>query len=251
MAEQVSAGTEKPRKSRSPRWPLVGLACLPVLLAAVGQWVYSGPGADSLQVTRAVAAAPDAWVELQGEKPALSLDQTSFAGQPTQGAVYVHRDGSRNDWIRSGGLPLASPNITFSIVRQHRAKPLIWNVIRNLESIDELRMVQHSYRPVYYALSTRFGELRGVQFDVTADGVRKYCVGFHKPLSNLVFAKGFVCAPDSVDATPERVACLIDRIRLATPADEEAMKASLEPDEARPCGATALDPTVARNNESP
>jgi hypothetical protein len=248
MIEEVTAGTEKSGKSRSPRWSYVALACLPVLLVAVGQWVYYGPGPGSLQVTRAAAAAPDAWVELKGEKPALSLDQTSFAGQPTEGAVYVHRDGSRNDWIRSGGLPLASPNITFSIVRQHRAKPLIWNVVRNLESIDELRMVQHSYRPIYYALNTRFGELRGVEFDVTADGVRKTCVGFHKPLSNLVFAKGFVCAPDSADATPERVACLIDRIRFASPADEEAMKASLEPDEAKACGATVLDPSVAKDS---
>lgn len=216
----------------------------------MAQWVYTGgPGPVWLQVTTTAAAAPDAWVELRGEKSALSLDQTSFAGQPTESTVYVHRDGSRNDWIRSGGLPLASPNITFSIVRQTRAKPLTWNVIRNLESIDELRMVQHSYRPIYYALNTRFGELRGVQFDVTADGVRKTCVGFHKPLSNLVFAKGFVCAPDGADATPERVACLIDRIRFASPTDEEAMKSRTEPDEAKPCGATVLDPTAAKDKE--
>ena len=104
-------------------------------------------------------------------------------------------------------------------------------------------MVRHSYRPTYYALNTRFGELRGIRFDVSADGIRKYCVGFHKPISNLVLVKGFVCAPDPADAAPQWVACLIDRIRFVHSADEEAMKASLEPDEAKDCGVTALDPS--------
>jgi len=102
-------------------------------------------------------------------------------------------DGSRNDWIRAGSFPLNSPNLTFSIVRQTKAKPLTVSLTRNLEDIAEVRLVRHTYRPGYYALSTRLGELRGVRFDVNADGIRKYCLGFHKPVSNLVFVKGYVC----------------------------------------------------------
>ena len=34
----------------------------------------------------------------------------------------------------------------------------------------------------------------------------------HKPVSSLVFAKGFVCASDMADVTLARVACLIDQI---------------------------------------
>jgi hypothetical protein len=46
------------------------------------------------------------------------------------------------------------------------------------------------------------------------------------------------------------VACLIDQIRFVSPADEAAIKARLEPDEAGGCGATALDPSrVVRNNK--
>jgi hypothetical protein len=194
------------------------------------------------------AAGSDAWVEVKNEKPALSLDRTSFAGQPTKAATYVHKDGSRNDWIKAGALLLTSPNVNVSIVRQTVAKPLTYTVVRNLEDIAELGMVWHSYRPTYYALNTRFGELRGVMFDVAVDGIRKYCVGFHKPVNNLVFVKGFVCAPDAAEATPQRVACLIDQIRFVSPADEDLMKASLEPNEAKACGATALDPRSSAKN---
>lgn len=234
-------------KDGKPRSALGRLAifCLSVLLVAALKVAFLGSGLASLKPlsTRAQAAGPDAWVELIDQKPALSLDRTSFAGQAVKITTYVHSDGSRNDWISAGTFPLASPNITFSIVRQTKAKPLTYSVIRNLEDISELRMVRHQYRPTYYALNTRFGELRGVKFDVSADGTRKYCVGFHKPISNMVFVKGFACAPDAADVTPQRVACLVDQIRFINPADEQAMQASLEPDEARECGATALDST--------
>jgi hypothetical protein len=103
-------------------------------------------------------------------------------------------------------------------------------------------MVQHHYRPMYYALATRLGELRGVIFDVNADGVQKHCVGFHKPVSNKVFVKGFVCSRDPADVTPQNAACLVDRIRFVRPADEAALKSSLAPGESRNCGATLLDP---------
>jgi hypothetical protein len=223
----------------------ITLSCGSVLLVIIIKLLFFGHGSTSLH-----ASTPDAWVELKNEKAALSLDKTSFAGQPADALTYVHPDGSRNDWINSGGFPLKSPNMSFSIVRQTRAKPLTFSLVRNLEGINALRLVRHTYRPGYYVLNTRFGELRGVRFDVNADGVRKYCVGFHKPVSNLVFVKGFVCSPEFSDADPVRVACLVDKIHFIQPADEAAMNASLETGEAKECGAMALDSkSVAANSK--
>jgi hypothetical protein len=250
MTREVAVPVQAFSKHREPRHRQIALACLPLLLVCMANLAHSGYVPAPSQALGMKAAGPGAWVEVKNEKPALSLQQTPFAGLPTKVATYVHNDGSRNDWIKAGALLLAPPNVNFSIVRQTAAKPLTYTVVRNLEDIAELGMVWHSYRPTYYALNTRFGELRGVMFDVAADGIRKYCVGFHKPVSNLVFVKGFVCAPAAAEATPQRVACLIDQIRFVSPADEDAMKASLEPDEARQCGATALDPTSnAKNNK--
>jgi hypothetical protein len=239
---------DAPNRPRAPRHRQLALACLPLLLVAMANLAYSGVIPAPSQALGIKAGGPDAWVKVKNETAVLSLDQTPFAGRPTEVTTYLRNDGSRNDWIKAGALLVASPNVNFSIVRQTVAKPLTDNVVRNLEDIAELGMVWHSYRPTYYALNTRFGELRGVMFDVAADGIRKYCVGFHKPVSNLVLVKGFVCAPHAAEATPQRVACLIDQIRFVSPADEEAIKASLEPAPAKACGATALDPGSDANN---
>ncbi len=203
-------------------------------------------------ITQANAAEPSAWVLLSGEKPALSLDQTAFAGQLTENNSYGHPDGSRTDWVQSGSLALSAPNMTVLIARQTQPKPIRYSVVRNLEDLSELKLVQHHYRPMYYAMDTRFGELRGVIFDVNADGVQKRCVGFHKPVSNRVFVKGFVCGRDQAEVTPQKVACLVDRIHFSSAADDEAMKASLADGEAKECGAVLLDPkSDAAGEKSP
>jgi hypothetical protein len=243
MTREVVVQVETSSKSRAPRSGRTALACLPLLLVAMANLAYSGFGSVPLQAFAVKAGGSGAWVEVKNEKPALSLDLTSFAGLPTKATTYLCKDGSRNDWIKAGAMMLASPNVNLSIVRQTEAKPLTYTGVSNLEDIPELGTVWHSYRPTSYAMNTRFGELRGVVFDVAADGIRKYCVGFHKPVSSLVFVRGYVCAPHAADATPQQVACLIDRIRFASPLDEEAIKASLEPDQAKQCGATALDPS--------
>lgn len=222
----------------------IALGCVLVLLVAVFAFLFLKLGPTSSR-----AGTPEAWIEIKNEKAALSLEKTSFAGQQTDALTYVHQDGSRNDWIRAGSFPLNSPNLTFSIVRQTKAKPLTFSLIRNLEDITDLRLVRHTYRPGYYALNTRLGELRGVRFDVNADGIRKYCLGFHKPVSNLVFVKGYVCSPEFSDTDPVRVACLLNQIHFIRPTDETALIASIEPDEAKQCGATALGPSTAVAND--
>jgi hypothetical protein len=248
MSQQVAVPIEISSKPEASRFRRIAAPFL--LLVAMANLAYAGYGSAPLQALAFRARGSDAWVEMKNEKPALSLDRTSFAGLPIKAASYLHSDGSRNDWIKAGALLVTSPNVNVSIVRQTVAKPLTYTIVRNLEDIAELGMVWHSYRPTYYALHTRFGELRGIMFDVAADGIRKYCVGFHKPVSNLVFVKGYACAQDAAEATPQRVACQIDQIRFVSAADEAAMKASLAPDEAGGCGATALDPSrVVRNNK--
>ncbi|WP_425906895.1 hypothetical protein [Nitrobacter sp. TKz-YC02] len=214
----------------------IALGCVLVLLGVAFAFLFL-----KLDPTSSRAGTPEAWIKIKNEKAALSLEKTSFAGQQTDALTYVHQDGSRNDWIRAGSFPLNSPNLTFSIVRQTKAKPLTISLIRNLEDIADLRLVRHTYRPGYYALNTRLGELRGVRFDVNADGIRKYCLGFHKPVSNLVFVKGYVCSPEFSDTDPARVACLVDQIHFIRLTDETALNASIEPGEAKQCGATALE----------
>ncbi len=189
----------------------------------------------STVVNAAGPAEINPWSRLKGEPPALSLEDTSFAGKRADVTANVHVNGSRNDWIRSGSLTVAEPNITLMISRLTDPKPVVQSVIDSLDLIDEIKMAQRRYRPSYYAMTTRFGELRGVMFDVDADGIRKYCVGFHKPAVDPIFVKGYICAPSLAQAAPQDVACLIDKIRHTN-------IPRLDTADAVACGAVRLDP---------
>lgn len=197
--------------------------------------------AASALSTSAHAAEPSPWVLLKGEKPALSLDQTALSGQPMDHFEYEHTNGSRSDWAISGSLALAQPNLVVMVTRRVQPETVRSSVVKDMEDFGELKLVPHRYRPVYYALTTRFGELRGVAFDVNADGIEKHCIGFHTPEASKLFIKGFSCSKDEAPSLAKNVACLVDHIRYVRPADEEAIKANLAPANVKECGATALD----------
>jgi hypothetical protein len=187
------------------------------------------------------AAEPSPWVQLKGKKPALSLDQTVLSGQPMDHLEYEHINGSRSDWAISGSLALAQPNLIVMVTRRVQPEAGRSSVVKDMEDFGELKLVPHSYRPVYYVLITRFGELRGIAFDVNADGMQKHCIGFHTPEVSKLFVRGFFCSADRTQSLAKNVACLVDHIRYASRADEEVMRADLGPANAKECGAAALD----------
>jgi len=94
---------EKPtlEKSQQPKrtFRFGSVALTAAMVVACGFVKMSfGPQA----ISTASAAEPSPWVHLSGEKPALSLDQTPFAGQPAENNAYAHTDGSRTDWVPAG-----------------------------------------------------------------------------------------------------------------------------------------------------
>ena len=187
------------------------------------------------------AAEPSPWVQLKGEKPALSLDQTTLSGQPMDHFAFEHTNGSRSDWAISGSLALAQPNLVVMVTRRVQPETVRSSVVKDMEKFGELKHFPPRYRPAYYALTTRFGELRGVAFDVNADGIQKHCIGFHTPGASKLFVRGFFCSKDPAQSLAKNVACLVDHIRYVSQADEEVIKANLAPANVKECGATALD----------
>jgi len=199
-----------------------------------------GLAASALDIG-AHAAEPNPWVQLKGEKPALSLDQTTLSGQPMDHLAFEHPNGSRSDWAISGSLALAQPNLVLMVTRRVQPVAVRSSVVKDMEQFGELKHFPQRYRPAFYALATRFGELRGVAFDVNADGIQKHCIGFHTPGASKLFVRGFFCSKDPVQSLAKDVACLVDHIRYVSQADEEAIKANLTPANVKECGATALD----------
>src|SRR6266568_1579440 len=105
MTREVAVQVET-SKPRAPRSGQLALACLPLLLVTIVNLAYSGYGSFPLQAFAGKAAGSGAWIELKNEMPALSLDRTAFAGQPAKAPSYLHKDGSRNDWIKAGAMLL-------------------------------------------------------------------------------------------------------------------------------------------------
>ena len=186
------------------------------------------------------AAEPNPWIQLKGDKPALSLDQTTLSGHPMDHLAFEHPNGSRSDWAIAGSLAVAQPNLVVMVTRRVQPVAVRSSVVKDMEQFGELKHFPQRYRPAFYALATRFGELRGVAFDVNADGIQKHCIGFHTPGASKLFVRGFFCSNDSANLAKD-VACLVDHIRYVSQADEEAIKANLAPANAKECGATALD----------
>lgn len=191
-------------------------------------------------LTGADAAEANGWSKVQHAQPALTLDRHPFQRELNGRTSYVHSDGSQSDWLIAGSLAQDAPNITLFITRQTKPEPIRYSLIRNLEEFSDLKLVPHHYKTSYYVLTTRFGDLRGVPFEVNADGVTKFCVGFHKPESNRVFLKGFACSTSQSEATPAKLACIVDQIRYSKPEDDLNMRASLAEGEAKACGAELL-----------
>jgi hypothetical protein len=208
--------------------------------AIVTALILAGSAASVLEMG-AHAAEPSPWVQLKGEKSALSLDQTTLSGQPMDHFAFEHSNGSRSDWAISGSQAVAQPNLVVMVARRVKPETVRSSVVRDMEQFRELKHFPPRFRPAFYALTTRFGELRGVAFDVNADGIQKHCIGFHTPGASKLFVRGFFCSRDPAQSSAGNVACLVDHIRYVSQADEELIRTDLAPANVKQCGATALD----------
>lgn len=195
-----------------------------------------------LQTNAATAAEPNAWKVLKGERAALSLDGTVFAGKQTDNMAFRHDTDGRSDWIQAGTLAMSEPNVTIVVTRKEDPRTFRYSIVKNLEDFAELKSVPKEFKPVYYEMGTWIGTLRGVEFEVNADGVLKHCVGFHKPGTSKVNIRGYLCSPDEAIAAPERVACLIDKLRFVNAADDRMIRTLVAAEQVSECGARRLEP---------
>ncbi|MDB5616572.1 hypothetical protein [Tardiphaga sp.] len=183
-------------------------------------------------------------VELQGEPPALTLHQTAFASRPSDHRAFTRPDISRSDWVQSGSMATRDANITVVIERRSVARTLRRGILEDLNELSALKSSQVSYRESFHELTTKYGSLRAVVFDVTADGIRKYCTGFHTPGTGKLYVKGFVCSMNQIEASPQVVACTVDKLRFTSDQDEAAAIALVGAVQPKDCGATLLDPNA-------
>ena len=183
-------------------------------------------------------------VELQGVAPALTLEHTAFAGKPSDYHSFARPDISRTDWIQSGSMSTRDANLTVMIQRRSADMTVRRGIVEELNELTAIKSAQVTYRSRFYELTTKYGALRAVVFDVAADGIRKYCTGFHAPGTGKLYVKGFVCSTNQDEASPQMAACTIDKIRFRRDQDEAEAKALAGAAQAKDCGASLLDPNA-------
>jgi hypothetical protein len=183
--------------------------------------------------------ADDGWTALKDAPPGLKLTLNAETVQGSFQGSSQHRDGSRFHWAYYGAFALTTSNATFSVSQQVHPPAVRPSVVTALEMFNVLKSADHKFSQEYYTLTTRFGDLRAVRFEVASDGVSKTCIGFHKPESGPIYIKGYACSRDPSEVSPLKVACLLEHLRLADVAEHNASLTILYP-EVRPCGATPI-----------
>jgi hypothetical protein len=178
--------------------------------------------------------ADDGWTLLKDAPPALKLTLNSQVVEGSVQRSYRHRDGHLNHWAFYGTFASAKPNSAFFVSQDQKTPPIQRKVADNLERFSPLKSVQHTFSQDYYELATRFGDLRAVKFETVADGIRKTCVGFHKPESGYIFIAGYVCSQDENEVSPEKAACLLDHLGFVNSVDENMARTALAT-EAKSC----------------
>jgi hypothetical protein len=185
------------------------------------------------------------WVQIKDAAPAVTLDEPPAGVRRSQHSSFVHPDGSRSDWVLYGTMAESAPNVTIQIVRRAQPLPTRNALVQNLEEMYDIKSaVRRRYGSDYYVLATRFGELRAVSFLVSADGMQKSCLGFHRAGTGQLFVKGYVCSTESARVEPQAIACLLSRVRYVRPADEEALKVLTGETAGKECGATPIGDRV-------
>jgi hypothetical protein len=180
------------------------------------------------------------WVLLKDAPPSVKLERAPWDTQSPQHLSHVHPDGSRGDWAFYGSLAEAAPNLAINIIRWARPQSTRTALTDSIGNIHDIKSRPRQFGSDYYALTTRFGELRAVSFMVLADGVQKSCLGFHRTGTSKLSLRGYYCSPEDARVDPNMVACLIDALRYVRAVDEEALAAIVGKAERTECAAAPI-----------
>jgi hypothetical protein len=84
-----------------------------------------------------------------------------------------------------------------------------------LTEISALRHARMVFSSVYHDLDTRFGAVRATEMRVDSDGQWKQCLSFASRFdTTAVYFVGWFCDASGAKPSPDRLACILDKITL-------------------------------------
>jgi hypothetical protein len=93
----------------------------------------------------------------------------------------------------------------------------------------------------HYDMETRFGPVRGADLTVDTDGRIKQCIVFLTRFdTTAVYLKGWLCEASGAKPSPDRLACMIDKLTLDKPLESKEADAFLRTKMARSASCSSI-----------
>ncbi|MGP9822425.1 hypothetical protein ACTZWW_20565 [Salinarimonas sp. NSM] len=209
---------------------LAGVGLLVLAVAPPPPGLEDGPRdiADLLaRPDPVLTAPPPAWRALETPQIVLGLDAPGVGGLASRHAARVHGSGAREDALVFGGFAEGGTHLRLTL---HRAAPSAapdaaleapraFFVEVALAAAEAGLAIASSGQPE--AVATGFGVLEAAPL-VLENGPVRACLAFRGGAGPRL--SGWLCAQEGTpEATPERLACLVDGLVLLDPGGDAAL----------------------------
>jgi hypothetical protein len=143
-------------------------------------------------------------------------------------------------------------DLTVVMVTPPKDSSLDRDFVQEVRTIAALRNSRVSLLPTYYDLQTRFGSVRAAEMHADVDGQRKLCLAFLSRFDTpAVYLKGWLCEASGVRASPDGLACLLNRLVLDIPLADGDADAFMRARIARPGACWAAPVTQTTDTRPP
>ncbi len=215
-----------PRLIRRSKWRIAACGFGLIALLQISAWWERAQFPKSLPEDLA-AAPPPAWTEILRPAEVFRLDAPEFSGQPRSYLALLRRNGGgRKDILEFGGNGDAAANFRLVIYRPGGEtvanQPFFVELARGAAETGQA--ISHLTQPG--PMATKFGDFEVSELLLArGSGPARECLGFRfAAAAPDLRIHGFTCgAEGSSPPAKAELACLIDRLELVTPPDDEQL----------------------------
>ena len=149
------------------------------------------------------------------DTPAFHLASSHLQRLPTTTQVISSGIYGRAEIRQYGQLYNRDVDFTVALIMPKNGTPMTRELGQQLRDIRPMRAARASFGTIYYDLDTRFGPVRATEMRVDSDGQWKQCLGFLSRLETFsVYFTGWYCDQSGAKPSPDRLACILDKLTL-------------------------------------
>ena len=180
-------------------------------------------------------------------RPAFHLASQYLERLPSYSTVVTGGRFGRMELIQHGAVLDRDINLTIAMGLPPKDAILTRDSMPQLTEISALRRARMVFSSVYHDLDTRFGPARATEMRVDSDGQWKQCLSFASRFdTTAVYFVGWFCDASGAKPSPDRLACLLDKITLSKELSSKEADAFMREKMVRgsACSATPVSQTI-------